>query len=170
MKLCAKPGSTQPQALLLTVETKGVCTMATSTFPGLLMQPSSGRAPAQLPKHRAEINTTTSTSLCLSLFGGFFLQVAPRFGSTGRVQRRGRGASRGCWLCAPPGSFPLLWAALSYSNPGERNTCKNWNMSWQSQRNLANELLSLVFFVLTQPVSQFCSFGVCVAYHLWPGF
>lgn len=145
--------------------TKGVCTTATSTLPGLRMKPSPDRASAPLPKHRAELNITTSTSVC-PLFSPFFLQVAPRFGDTGRhrgrVWRRGPGTSRGCWLCAPPGSSPLLCAALSYSDPGERNTCKNRKMSWQSQRNLANELLSLMFFVLTQPVSQFCSFGVCV--------
>lgn len=146
-------------------EIKGVCTTVTSTFPGLWMKPSPERAPALLPEHRAELNITTSPSVHLSFFGPFSLQVAPRFGG----QIGGPGASTGCWLCAPPGSSPLLCAALSYSDPGERNTCKNWKMSWQSQRNLANELLSLVFFILTQPVSQFCSFGVCVVYHLWPG-
>lgn len=142
------------------------CTTATFTLPGLQRKASTTRAPAQLPKHRAEINITTSTSVCLSLFSGFFLQVVPRFGSTGRIWRRGPGTSTSCWLCDPPGSSSLLCAALSYSNPRERNTCKIWNMSWQSQRNLANELLSLFFFILTQPVSQFCSFGVCGAYHL----
>lgn len=128
------------------------------------MNPSPDRAPALLPKHRAELNITTSTSVIVS---GFFLH--PGLGTqagTERVQRRGPGISRGCRLCAPPGSTPLLCAALSYSHPGERNTCRNWKMSCQGQRNLANELLSLVFFVLTQRVSQFCSFGVCAAYHL----
>lgn len=131
-------------------------------IPWALDETKPRESPSSATGAQAELNITTSTSVCLSFFGPFSLQVAPRFGG----QIGGPGASTGCWLCAPPGSSPLLCAALSYSDPGERNTCKNWKMSWKSQRNLANELLSLVFFILTQPVSQFCSFGVCVVYHL----
>lgn len=67
----------------------------------------------------------------------------------GRVRKRGPGMPTQLLTMrsrrsSQPGSSLPLCAALSYSNLGERNICKNWKMSWQSQKKLASEL-SLVY-------------------------
>lgn len=63
----------------------------------------------------------------------------------GRARKRGPGTSKGPFTTwshssSQPCGSPPLCAALSYSHLGERNICKNWKMSWQSQKNLASEL------------------------------
>ena len=165
----------QPQALLPTVEMRSVFTAVTSSFPVLQMKPRADKAPAvQLQKHKDELNITTSISLCISFFNCFFLQVAPRFIRPGsRFESTDLHTWRVHWLLTTrsrrssrPGISPLLCAALSYSHQGERNTCKNWKMSWKSKKKPGKWAQ---FGVLPQLVSQFCPFCACVAYHLWPG-